>query len=364
MKINLSLYDPVILVYFAFFILINNFIVFTAFDWNYASESGSYKTFLRVIAALLLIAFIFIKGELKKYYFLLAFIFLSFFILNNNILVINVLYLILFAACLSYVEIEKVLIVFFVIYVFIFFLHNILFFFGVLENQITDISGRVRYAFGFNNVNRLGMFYFYLFLISMYMLFRKGVFRVSGFLYIFLIVVSFIYIDLSGSRTALICLLIASIFFLFGRFNLLVKSSRFFLNFLFLICAFLSLWMATSYALPYNDFFSLRPVFFNYFFNELLSSDFNIIFGMKVADDMLVDNSYLLFFSALGLFAASVFTVLSPLFVYHSYIDKKYFPFIYSTLVYGVFESNIIRMELLIPILVVFILFFNRKNIN
>lgn len=130
------------------------------------------------------------------------------------------------------------------------------------------------------------------------------------------------------------------------------------MNFLFPICFLISILMSTDYAMHYNDLLSLRPLYFNYFFSELARDDYNLIFGMKMTTDMLVDNSYLLFLGATGLIFTMLFVFISPLISFKSSVENKYLPLLYSVLIYGIFESNIIRIELLVPIAMIYILFF------
>ena len=76
MKNQLSLLNPNALVYLSFFILLNNFILFTAFDWGLSSEDGIAKTVARLISAFFLIIFLFIKREINVYYLFLPFLIL------------------------------------------------------------------------------------------------------------------------------------------------------------------------------------------------------------------------------------------------------------------------------------------------
>src|SRR5690606_24282892 len=138
-------------------------------------------------------------------------------------------FLLLFFSALLNKKLDDFLFFIFLLYVFYFIIHNVFYFSGIISNEIIQTDIRERSSFGFTNVNRLSIFYFYLFLLSFYFLVEWKKIRLIV-IYSLLCFISLFYIYLSQSRTALFCCALAVILFLLFRFNLFYKITRFSLN--------------------------------------------------------------------------------------------------------------------------------------
>lgn len=349
-----------ILLYSALFILISNYMIFTAFNWAVDLDFEAFKLGFRFFSFIFLVFYLFARGKIKKSLLLLIILTLILFIINNNEILLNILFMFIIFGCMYDLKVNNFLMFIFICYVFYFFIHNILFYSGVIYDGENVVGDRVRESFGFTNVNRLGIFYFYFMILCFYVFNeKKGFLKILSLIFL---IISAYYILASDSRTALYCSVLLFAFYVFKGVPGLVRSQRFILNFTILIGALLSLYLASSSAQLLNEALSLRPYFFAQYFNTLLEG-YNFIFGVPVFQDVTVDNSYILLCGAYGILISFLFFLVSPLLSFNKKISSIFSSMIIVILLYGVFESNLLRIEMLVPIFVFYSLFFvNDRN--
>jgi hypothetical protein len=160
---------------------------------------------------------------------------------------------------------------------------------------------------------------------------------------------------LSDSRTAIISIFI---FFLFCQINLIKKLKKgiVILPILFL---FLSFYLANqSDNIALNLVLSNRPTDYNDFLNSV--TFINYFIGAPIAEYR-VDNSYLVGFFSTGAVGMVVFFLLFYKALKSEYSTIEIALFL-SLLIYGVFESLIVRVEFPVVILFYYIIFFKDNN--
>lgn len=362
MKVFLKDSKQDILLYLSLFLLFSNYMLFTAFDWGEGDSFGLLKNIVRIVSFFILCLYVGIVGRIKFSLFFSILSTLVFFSISGNEILLNILFLLIIFLCLLQAKLDRLVFYTFIFYVLYFILHNFLIFTGILENSISSFDARVRNSYGFSNVNRLGIFYFYFFMLNFYMISRdKGNFHKKIIFYLFALS-SLVYIVLSNSRTSLyICILIIILWQL-SKLNIFYKWQRLILNFVIPFCAGVSFYLASSSGQIFNEILSYRPGFFKQYVDILFSNNFNIIFGAPLSEEMTVDNSYILFSGAFGLIVSFLIYFFSPFFSYNKYIPRVYVIMIIASLLCGVFESNLLRVEMLVPIFILFCLFFSKKE--
>jgi hypothetical protein len=351
------------LLYFSIFLLLSNYMLFTAFQWGLSENFSFLKMPLRIFVFSLMFLYLFKQEKIKIIFiFLIIFLLLLFFI-NNNEFLLNIVFLLLFFSSFLRVKLDDFIYFIFISYLFYFLLHNFLLFSGVLSNEVASVGERVRNGFGFTNVNRLGMFYFYFFIICFFNIINsKFKSNFYSFSLLFFCAISLGFIKLSESRTALYCcFLIVALYFL-GRFKLFSYLQRSLVSFLLPICFLISIVLSSNFGLKFDELLSYRPTFFNEYIDIILSKDLYIFLGMPVIEDLTIDNSYLLFLGAVGLIISFVFIFASPFILYRRFIPERYVLIIIVSLFYGIFESNLLRVEMLVPIVVLFSMLFGKKD--
>lgn len=350
-----------ILLYLSLFILISNYMLFTAFNWSGGFEFEILKLILRLISFVFLLVFIFHKKIISKNLLILTFFTIIFYVINKNEIILNILFIFMIFACMYDIKIKNLLVFIFLCYIYYFLVHNILFYSGIILNADSFSVDRSRESFGFSNVNRLGIFYFYFFILSFYFFIQKNKFF-KYFSLIFLCT-SIYYILASDSRTALYCSILLYSLYVFKKITIFIKLQRFVLNFIILIGALFSLYLASASGQVWNQVLSMRPYFFEQYFNTLLIG-YNFWLGSPVPEEITVDNSYILFFGAYGIFFSFLFCLVSPLLSINKKINPTFASMNIVILLYGIFESNLLRVEMLVPIFVFYSIFFasNRNN--
>lgn len=351
------------LLYLSMFLLLSNYMLLTAFQWQLSESYIFLKTPLRLFVILLLFFHLFKQGKVKIIFIFLVIYSVLLFFINTNEFLLNILFLFLFFTSFLNVKQDDSIFLIFVYYLFYFMVHNLLLFSGVLSNEVSNIGERIRSGFGFTNVNRLGMFYFYFFIISFFMIIRNKVqFNLSSLGFVLCCIISLIFIKLSDSRTAFYCCMLMVFLYLLGRFKIILYIQRLSVNFLFPLCFFISLYLASNAGMVYNSVLSYRSTFFNQYIDLILSKDSYVLFGMPIIEDLTIDNSYLLFIGAVGLFNSILFALLSPFIIYKRFLPEGYILLIIVVLLYGVFESNLLRVEMLVPVVVLYSMLFGKSQ--
>lgn len=362
MKVFLRDSKQDILLYLSLFLLFSNYMLFTAFDWGEESAFNFLKTSVRVVSLFLLFLYIRKVRKIKYSLFFWVLLTLTLFCINGNDLLLNLLFFLIIFSCLSHIKLNNLVFFTFICYVFYFILHNILVFSGILENSISAFDERVRNSYGFSNVNRLGIFYFYFFMLNFYMISRSnGGFYKKTIFYLFSLI-SVIYIVLADSRTSLYLCILILILWQLSVLNLFYKLQRFSLNFIVIFCVGVSFFLASNGGQSFNEILSYRPILFKQYIDFLFSSYLNMIFGAPLNEEITVDNSYIVFSGAVGIIISFLVYIFSPFISYKKYIPRVYVIMIIASLLCGVFESHLLRVEMLVPIFILFCLFFGKKE--
>ena len=215
---------------------------------------------------------------------------------------------------------------------------------GNLFASVT-IGDRERYYFGFVNPNKLGITCYTLIVMTVmlqwhHLLEKKTV--------ILMLCSLFTLVILSDSRTAILC----SVIFVYLVYSKLLRRSiavGALLPVLFLV---LSISLSHAYGGKLDAFVSNRLSQYYYLISQMTVEDY--IFGRSI-QGIAVDNSYLQLYFGLGLILylmLSVYVFLKYLCI-NIYINQV---FVFSTLIYGLFEGVLVRPELLIAVIFYYVL--------
>ncbi|MDV7448271.1 hypothetical protein R4514_16180 [Acinetobacter baumannii] len=362
MRVFLKELKQDILLYLALFLLFSNYMLFTAFDWGVEDAFNLVKNSVRVICLFLLLLYMGQIGKIKYSILFSILLVIIFYVINGNDILLNIFFLLIIFSCLFRVKLNNIVIFTFFSYVVYFFLHNIFIFTGILENSIFSFDERVRNSYGFSNANRLGVFYFYFFMLNFYMIAHSGKNFYKKIIFYFFAISSIIYIQLSDARTSLFLCVLIVLLWQISKLNLFYKLQRFSLNFVIIFSAGISFYLASKSGESFNEILSYRPAFFKQYTDLLFENNMSIIFGVPLNEDITVDNSYIIFSGAIGVVLSFILYVFSPIISYKKYIPRAYVIMIIASLLYGVFESNLLRVEMLAPIFVLFCLFFGKKE--
>lgn len=341
------------LIYISIFLLGLNFLIFSGLN---LIEGGGAKNILRFLSLFFLIMVVFINGKIKKYDFLFFLLLFIIFLVNLNDLALNLVYIFVFFMALRNISIEHIIGKSFFIFLFLSAVHIFLYFFGFLNESITNYDNRVRYSFGFENVNKLSVFYYTLFAFS-FLYFKKTT-LIGKILSVFVGLLSFYFIILSDSRTALFCMMLNLVLLLLIKFDLfrfiLEKINPFLLSFFVVF----SLYLSSDYGMYFNSILSYRPEYFNNYIDFIFLDYFGFFFGVGIYDAYPIDNSYLLFLGSVGFIFSFIFMLFMFICTLKNKIVFDFFPIVFSTLLYGVFESVLIRPEFFLSILVLYVYLF------
>ncbi|CAA0271648.1 hypothetical protein [Acinetobacter baumannii] len=351
-----------ILLYLALFLLFSNYMLFTAFDWGGEDSFTFFKNIIRIISLFLLFLYVGQVGKIKYSIFSCFLIVLGLYAINGNDILLNIFFFLIIFACLFRVKLDNIVVFAFTSYVIYFVLHNFFIFTGILENSISTFDERIRNSYGFSNVNRLGIFYFYFFMLNFYMIAHNNKAFYKKIVFYFFALSSIIYILLSDARTSLFLCILIVILWQLSKFDLFYKLQRFALNFVIFFSAGVSFYLASKGGESFNEVLSYRPAFFKQYTDLLFENNISIFFGVPLNEDITVDNSYIIFSGAIGIVLSFIIYLFSPIISYKKYIPRAYVIMIIASLLYGVFESNLLRVEMLVPIFVLFCLFFGKKE--
>lgn len=351
-------YNIDILAFLLLFILSVNYLFFVAMT---LTESSFLIILMRLLSIALLILIFFIKKVNIIYMPFLVTLGYFVFLMNGNVQVINLIFIVLLIFLFKNMKIEVILKFIFIVSICMIVLH-----FLIVELNLTSansqfkyqVGDRIRFTFGFANPNSLAIFYASIFYSTFYyysLVVKK--FSIFAFL---VILIALVMMYLSGSRTQLY----TSVFFVFFTlipyklgalklfFRLILTVSPFIFTILSLIIAF------QHDSIVVNEILSLRPILFFEFLSQF--DEIYLFTGLKYTAESPIDNAYILLFAACGL---PLYTVIITLLSYQiSKSRVEFFPFILIVLVSSMFESFLIRPEFLISMLFYAFVFSDHKN--
>jgi len=324
-----------------------NFIAFSAFQQG-DDDSSIFKSILRFVVAGLLFLIIVIKNKVNYFYLIFFPLIAIFFLLNSNVFTLNFLYILLIVYAFSGFDYDKILKKFFYIYIAMCIVHLVFLKTGYIVNTYFEYDGRFRASYGFGNVNKLGMMYFNFGLISLYVLLNNPR-KYELFLSIFSIVISVFFIVASDSRTSLIVFLLVSFIYFINKFKIFSKILIYFYKYIFYFCIVITLVVSSYIGRYYNELLSNRPEMFGNYFTELMGFPY-ILFGYYGSPEYPVDNSYLVLMGAIGPILFLLIFIIILFFSKKSNISSAHVPIFFGLLLFGIFENNLLRVELLLPI--------------
>ena len=307
-----------------------------------AGVLGEFKLVLRLFV-LLVIVFGVVVSNLKAsvgalvVYLSLFLYFLLLFLGNQNPVTLNFIYVTIFVGFLYLLGVSQDELLFnaLVASLLVVFIYIVYFFSGSIDLGESNIEGRIRYSFGFNNPNKVGIVTFSLIALTALYAFKRNYSFVAV---VFLIVPFFVVMVYSGSRTALYS---TGIFFflILAPFAVRLRRILYLLPLMFLM---LSIFLATLHTNEtINNLLSFRPVDFYNFLSTVDSADY--LFGTD-SSEFRIDNSYILALFAVGPIG---FIVISYL-LYRTgrgRLNVYGVSFVISVLIYGLFEGVLVRVE-------------------
>lgn len=352
-----------VFLFIAILLLGLNFILFSAFSTE--ETSSVMKLAFRVIAAGLLGMIVIFDRQISIS--LLAWIFICsiIFLITFNVFTLNLVFLFLIVSAMRTISIDKTMNYILFAYIIMFIIHIAFFNLNIIQNDVVQYDGRIRASYGFGNVNKLGMFYYCFANILLYEFTRNSKANFMKKLLLILgIGLSIFFILVSGSRTSLLCLALTFILIFINTSETFAKYNRSFLNYIILICYVITLGLALNFSSKLNEILSYRPELFNLYLHEISSNFSYFTFGYFGITNYPVDNSYLVFIGSVGCIISSLCVLASYILIRNSYVDKKLIPIVLSSLLFGIFENSLLRVELLLPAVIVFVLFYNDNYIN
>ena len=329
------------------------FLLFFSYVFGVAVDLlGEAQLFIRLFVILFVLSCVLLSkstvsiGSLLIY--LLSFIYLFlFFLISQNLITLNFIYLTILIYLLQVLKITKDELLFnsLVASLVVIFIYLVYFFIGDINLGEANIEGRVRYGFGFSNPNKIGIVAFSLIVLTALYSFKKN----NSFIITVLLITPFLVVMMySGSRTAIYSTVILFMLIVMP-FTIKLRKILFFFPLIFLT---LSMYIATLHNNELANFLlSLRPLDFYNFMSTLNSMDY--LFGAST-DGFRIDNSYILALVSIGPIGY-VFVSYLLYRLGRSWPDVYELSFIIALLVYGVFEGVLVRVEF--PIVLYFYYF-------
>lgn len=335
------------------YVLIPITLIFFNYVFGVAVEVlGQGQLYLRVsVIIICIVNMFFIGSRARSIDFLYFYIFCIYMLLvygvNQSVIVINFIYMgfILFYLSLMRVSHEELFYNSLIASVVVIIIYISYFFVSGLDIGVVTISGRTRYYFGFTNPNKIGIVAYSL--VGLSLLQYK---RMNIAILLSVILVSIFCALLSGSRTALLSILLlitlsaSHRWMIFKNLTIVVP----------LILLIISLYIAEYHDNEVlNKILSNRPVDFNAFLSELKT--FSYFYGSSAAG-FRVDNSYILAYFSVGFLGYLYVSWL----VMRSIVlikDRIKIALILTTLIYGMMEGLLVRPEFPLVICFYYILF-------
>lgn len=312
-----------------------------------------YKLYFRLAVALYFLVFILtsVTSKLPKIFLMVELVFLCYFsvlyFFGGSPIVINFIFLILALHFfyVSNIDCNEFLANSLIVYLLVLFIYiSYLVFLG--EGMTSFVIGdRERYYFGFLNPNKTG---FFLFSILTLLVFNYVNFNTS-FKVLMVSVLPLLYLlILTGSRTALFCILL---FFIlaFSQVILLIRKPVVFFPILFLILSFVVAFHYDNVLV--DNLLSGRANDYHEFLVTLSVHDY----FWASTEGARLDNSYLQAYFNLGLFAYLIFVILFKRAIYR--LNNIEVSYVVVMLVYGLFEGTLIRPEFLLTLFFYYLLF-------
>ena len=221
---------------------------------------------------------------------------------------------------------------------------------GITSNTYYSVGGRIRYTFGFSNINAFSSLVYSFFI--MYFMYKDKIKKTS---IIILVLVMYFIFKFTDTRTMLLAFFIYLFFYLslsrlFRYKNLnkrILKIILVGLIFMPIIFSFLSPLLLENY--PYLDVvLSKRLSIFSNYINS--QKPINYLFGGTTVKD--IDNGFLTIFFNTGVLFTSYIIYLITKSINYS-VDNKNFKniaFIISFVYFNAFESLILRPEIAVSI--------------
>jgi hypothetical protein len=341
------------------FVFVPVFFLLVSFVFGVASELiGGLSIFLRAGVVIFCLFFgIVVSNRIQISVILMSLMMLIYFCIilffNLNLTTLNFIFLVIIMFYLHVIRTNQNEIItnLFWASIVVLFLYSLCYLLGYTSDNFTEIGGRVRYSFGFTNANKVGAIAYSTFVITYLYCIPK-----RSFILFFIVASACVYCAImSDSRTAILSILI---FFILCQLKFIKKLQKM-IVLLPLLCLLLSFYIANqSDNAVLNLVLSNRPVDFNDFLRS--TTYMNYFVGAPIGD-FRVDNSYLVGFFSVGLIGMVVFLFLflNSLNSAKSIMDLA---LIVSLLLYGLFESLIVRVEFPIVILFYYLIFFDGKK--
>lgn len=322
-------------------------------------ESELAQAAFRISAVVLSILIISMGKSVKSGILLTIFFIISIFLINQNLLAANMIFLMIIVASLYRIDHKSMAIAFLLPSVLAIAFHFLALNIGLISSATTEFGTRSRSTFGFTNANQAAMIYLSLVFASIFAHLQYKS-RWSYFAVITsILAATFVMIE-TDSRTSLISLtlliVIIPLWKISQRKRLLGKIARWIAALTPILGTAISFYLVQNSNPALNELLSLRPFFFAQFFEKITLS--NLAFGWKPAYEDGVDNGYLMLFSLVGMFGYMFFAFL----ICRAILKMKaeYVPLIVVLLVASIFESFLVRPE--IPVAAMFILMLLWRN--
>lgn len=240
----------------------------------------------------------------------------------------------------------------------------VLLYLGGIHNSLDIVGSRVRYTFGFSNVNALSTYIYSILLLFLNK--NAKIKRIPLFVTLIINIIAFYYLDTRSMLYGYIMFLVSYYYFCFFTKND-KKNHRFlFVIYIFLIILPLFLSINPTYlreSFPTLDILlSMRLTIFSNYIRR--HSVLNILIGGSTITA--IDNGYLTLLFSFGILILLCFYCLiiysgNKFLKNHNIIELST---ILSVLYYNLVESSFISPEILLTVLFYYILFRNSKNRN
>ena len=306
-----------------------------------------FRTFARISAATLAVAAIFAGRRATTPFFFSIFVFGTMFVANSNAINLNLIFLALSAQALTSLTARRAALVLLFTAITGVAIHLAAQAAGLAETVTTSVGGRQRSASGFSNANQAALIYLS-FAASAFLVHSRYRSRRSMFVVVASLLIALQFILASDSRTSLLSLVIIAALYVplswikdDGRRSPVIGLAVAAMPF---ACALVTWWITYSNSPEMNALLSLRPYFFNLFTVGVTTSEW--FWGWPLGEFENVDNSYLTLLSASGavLMVSIAFVTAWNLFQ----VKPREASIAISALIAGIFESFLIRPEILL----------------
>lgn len=265
-------------------------------------ESSVFKAAVRGLALLLAFMLLFSGRRISAGLLTLLFCALAFLILNQNIIAGNILYMLILLAGFRQVSNRHLSLAFLGSAYAAVSLHILAVITGIATITSTSIHGRTRSALGFANANQFALVYLTLVCSALLVhLQYRNKWSLTGL--IGSVLLSLRMMQIADSRTSMASVLLLLLLLLTAvitsRTRIIRRLYALSLAALPAIAAAVTFFLATNPSPFLNIALSLRPAYFQAFLSNISLSQW--LFGWIPAEDITIDNGYLILLSAVGL---------------------------------------------------------------